>query len=345
MFQGPLRLSVEGVVLPSKDQTFAESPRMTRGFRLTLVLILTIPVVAFWPDLSGSRNAGAAPAPPSTTTSRYMKTVDPSALYTLGCNHGKAAESGVVILDFGQPWWDGSTYGTNLFDKGFSFASIAEIENASTSFLQGYWDCSPSWTHLRLVIGTNNYRGWTNYEHGQAWGELVNRVNNWIARGDDYSARESARGGNDMELDWNTPAATRAWADGYASASQYPYYNYGDCAGCPSDLNPSSKPHNGWTLEDVWYVSWGAAPAWPLPQIYNQDGYNAAQWQALSRYSYEVHGEPMVFLGALTQWSAAGDCCTNAPGHGWTQLWDALASDHRTAQNFLDRSTDITWDN
>ena len=331
--------------MPSKDQRYVEILMIAAGFRFALVLLLTVIAAAVWPGGSGVRNAEAALEPPSSTTSRYMATIDPHTLYALGCQQGKETQSGVVILDFGQPWWNGTIYGTILFDRGDSFASIAEIEKASEAYLQGFWDCSPSWTHLRLVIGTNNYHGVTTFEHGQAWGKLVNRVNQWIASGDDYSSRESARGGNDMELDWNTPAATRAWTDGYASATQYPYYNYGDCAGCPSDLNPSSVPHNGWTLEDVWYVSWGAAPAWPLPQIYHPDGYQAAQWQALSRYSYEVHGQQMIILGALTQRAAAGDCCTNAPDHGWTQLWNALTSDARTTQNSLDRSTDITWRN
>ncbi len=329
----------------SKEQTYAAMLRIARRYRFALVLLLTVPAIAFVPELSGSRTAEAAPAPPSPTTSRYMKTVDPSTLHALGCQQGQENQYGVIILDFGQPWQDGSTYGTILFDKGNSFASIAEIEKATEAFLQGYWDCSPSWTQIRVVIGTNNYHGVTTFEHGKAWGELVKRVNEWIVSGDDYSSRESARGGNDMELDWNTPAATRAWVDGYASATQYTLYNYGDCAGCPSDLDPTSVPHNGWTLEDVWYISWGAAPAWPLPQIYHPDGYQAAQWQALSRYSYQVHGQQMVLLGALTQWAAAGDCCTNPPDHGWTQLWDALSSDVHTAQSFLGRSTDITWGN
>jgi hypothetical protein len=274
-----------------------------------------------------------------------MKTVDSSTLYDLGCTHGRWAETGIIILDFGQPWWNGSTYGTNLFDDNYSFASIAEIEKASEAFLQGYWDCSPSWTFIRLVIGTNNYRGWTTYEHGQSWGEMVNRVNAWINKPSSYASQEAVRGGNDMELDWNTPEATRAWADGYASVTSLPYYNYGDCGGCPTDASPNSKPHNGWTLEDVWYVSWGVAPAWPLPQIYDPQGYQAAQWQNLSEYSLTAHGSPMQILGALTQWNAAGRCCTNTTADGWSQLWDALASDWRTAQGALYRSTDITWKN
>jgi hypothetical protein len=192
---------------------------------------------------------------------------------------------------------------------------------------------------VRVAVGTSNYRGATTYAHGQAWAQMVNRLNAWsVASG--ISSVVTARGASDMELDWNKPATTRAWVDGYAAAytgSSY-LYNYGDAAGCP----PYGSCNNGWTQEDVWYVSWGAQPAYPFPEIYTVSGSTARQWYQMSLYGHLRHGQAIEILGSLTQWAAAGYCCTNPPEQGWTQLYDLLNADSRTAQS-LPYSSDITW--
>src|SRR5215467_13453669 len=69
--------------------------------------------------------AGVARAAPAATTTRYMTTTDRDALYQEGC--AQTDESGIVILDFGQPWWDGTSFGTILFGAN-TFRSVAEIE-------------------------------------------------------------------------------------------------------------------------------------------------------------------------------------------------------------------------
>jgi hypothetical protein len=57
---------------------------------------------------------------------------------------------------------------------------------------------------------------------------------------------------------------------------------------------------NNWTQEDIWYVSWGADPAFPLPEIYATDGVNAWQWQQMSLYSYLNHNSiAMYFVGSV----------------------------------------------
>src|SRR5262249_59007315 len=116
--------------------------------------------------------SGALAAPPATTT-RYMSTTDYDNLYNPGCS--QTDESGAIILDFGQPWFDGSSYGTIIFGS-ITFRSIDDIENAVRGFLSGYYLCGGSGT-MRLAVGTSNYRGSTGYRHGQAWAQMVNRVN------------------------------------------------------------------------------------------------------------------------------------------------------------------------
>jgi len=285
--------------------------------------------------LAGARPSNVIAAPPATTT-RYMSTTDSDTLYNLGCS--QTDESGAIILDFGQPWFDGSSYGTIIFGS-ITFRSIDDIENAVRGFLSGYYLCGGSGT-MRLAVGTSNYRGSTGYGHGQAWAQMVNRVNDFIASPPDWSDREAARGASDIELDWNSVTNSRAWVDGYASAyvaASY-FYNYGDAAGCP----PYGSCNNGWTQEDVWYVSWGAPPAVPVPEIYTLG--TAREWYRISLYGYTNHGRAVQILGTLTQWAAAGFCCTNPPDVGWQQLMDLLNADSRTMQT-IPYSTDITWAN
>src|SRR6185503_7335325 len=112
------------------------------------------------------------------------------------------------------------------FNAAGSFASTAQIEFAAEQFLRGYWACAGPDTFLRLGIGTSNYRGSTGFGHGQAWASLVDAVGAWIESPPSYASQEAARGANDLEMGWNSAAASRAWTDGYASATGTPYYNY-----------------------------------------------------------------------------------------------------------------------
>jgi hypothetical protein len=278
----------------------------------------------------------------------------------MGCELGThdkntpGAQDNVVILAFGQPWFQNNTYGTQMWKVGggTQFISTTQIADAAQQFGKGYWVCvgSDTGSQLHLAIGTSNYGGHVTYNHGQAWAQMVNAVGAWLNT-NGYSSQVKIRGASNMELDWNSPSTTRAWIDGYASAYQYPLYNFGDAAGCPSPAYPNwncgTSAYPEWTSEDVWYISWGAPPAYPLPQIYTTDGVQAGQWYYLSLYSYTNHNGRMTIQGSLTQYQACqqrGGCSgtNNAPNQGWLQLWDALNSDTRTAQS-LRWSTDMKW--
>jgi hypothetical protein len=132
-------------------------------------------------------------------------------------------------------------------------------------------------------------------------------------------------------------------------------YNFGTCDSCPYFAHPEWTPYAyGWNFEDIYYVSWGAPLAYPLPEIYQRNGQHADQWYRRSLYAYSNHGASMVFSGAFTQWAAcqgpslpAVTCrnnqLDNTPSDGWSQLYYTLNSDVRTAQSILEWSTDITW--
>lgn len=291
--------------------------------------------------------------PPHSSTSRYMQTTAPSDLDNMGCSEGQATPQYadiVVILDFGQPWKEGNLYGTIIFGS-YTFRSVSQIEEAAKSYIDGFYRCAPSNTHLTLAVGTNNYGPWVVREHGEVWAQLVKDLETWIDYRLGYSGRFVARGADDIEPSFKDVTSTRAWVEGFRDVSGLIalYYNYGSCDGCPYSGCPSCVPANGWTVEDVWYVSWGATPAFPIPEIYLTNAINADQWHRIAVYGYENHNQTLVdFKGTLTQWQACqttGNCqeTDNRPEEGWAQLIDALNSDPRTIQ-YIRWSTDITWE-
>lgn len=296
-------------------------------------------------------------SPPPASISRYMST--PTLVYGEGCTEGLAGRGDVIIvLDFGEPWYQNNNYGAILFDDNDTFVSTSQVEAYAEAFSVGYWDCAyniPQSTHLTLALGVYNLGAYTTQGHGQAWAQLVNNVGNWLTQVPcgtttcDYSSKITIAGANDIES-WNTVSPTRAWVDGYAATAIWAYYNFGSCSGCPYKDHPEWIPNNGWTLEDYWYVSWGAVPAYPLPEIYNTLGTNAYQWQYVSLYAYTYHGSQMYFQGAFTERKACQerppcDGIDNTPEVGWEQLWGAVYDDPRTRQYILPWSTDITYEN
>jgi hypothetical protein len=283
-----------------------------------------------------------------TSTSRYVSTLNPQAHYSMGCESGRAGESGTIILDFGQPQQVGFGYGTLIFDYT-TLASTAQIAEAAKSFLRGFADCAPSYATLTLAIGTSNFKGATTFEHGKAWAQMVNGLQSSISP--TLTSRFAFLGANDIEPSWNTITDTRNWVQGYASAALRPYLNYGSCDGCPSAPFPTWTPNNGWSLDDIWFVSQGALIARPFPEIYATNGIHARQWQWVSLYAQQQKGAHMDFVGALTQWQACqatapvqcqDDGLDNTPQQGWRLLQAALNSDPRTAQ-VLPPPSDIAW--
>ncbi len=311
------------------------------------------------------------PLPPEIyTTSYYMDNVNPGNYYNIGCSMGSrdrnlyGAQDSVVIFALGRPYGENGKYGVKIYNYNV-FVSTDQMIEAFQKFGEGYWVCSGSDRQSKVTVGfgTSNWEPSTApwfsvktgdtysnaYQHGKAWALMVRQVNEWYAsRG--YASQVTAVGAIDMELSWNKPAPSKAWVAGFDANDQgkYAYYNFGDCAGCPSKYYPGWTPNNGWTLDDIWYTSWGAPPAWPLPLIYAESGINAYQWQWVSRYSVLTYGSKILFKGPMTQRQAClqvGGCAyiNNSPMMGWSQLWQALNSDSRTSQTSLPWSTDIKY--
>lgn len=300
-------------------------------------------------------------APPNTV-SHYISTVNSSIMYNMGCNQGgNASTNDYVILDFGSPWIDQSSnpikYGTELMDYQ-SYVYISDIEAAVHSYLSGYYLCSPSFAHVTLAVGTTN-SGFSSYitmQHGQAWAEMINRIESWIKTPPTFEAKMTAVGGIDIEPMWNSYYTTISWVNGYDSVNTRPYYNFGTCDSCPYRGHPDWSPEGfGWSLENIYYVSYGAPPAGITPEIYSKDGdplygIHAYQWQNL-----KLIYPSMFFSGTLTQYDAChdpsnvnGEECIinhldNSPGEGWILFFSALNSNPISSQLIPPWSTDFSW--
>ncbi len=272
--------------------------------------------------------------PPAATTSYYLKTIDGGTLAVMGCQVGvlhsetQGPQDSGVILDFGTPTFLDGVYGATLF--GFGPVTMDQIAVAVEYYAWGYYVClgEDFQSHLWIGVGTNNYIGGSvTYNHAREWALMVNEINAWLVD-NGYSGQVTAAGASDFELGWNTPEKTHSWLNGYDSANDWPLYNYGDAAGCPPAGQCGTASFPSWTPEDVWFQSWGAPPAFPWPLIYANSGVNATQWYLMSVYSYETHGGPMGFLGAITQEQAClqrpSPICSlldNTPEEGWSQLY------------------------
>lgn len=308
----------------------------------------------------------AAPSKPPTSVSYYVyATSDESDqvvkdwAYHAGYLAGQTdlflpgTQNNFAILDFGQPWESSGKQGTWSFNSAYGrFLSTTTIQDAVKEFARGYYNGSGSdvYSQMRVGVGTNNYGSKTTYAHGQAWARLVKDVGSWLAS-NNYGKQVSVRGASDIEMSYSSVSTAYNWVNGYNSAWSYPYYmyDYGDAAGCPQSGTTSNpgKCNNGWTQDHVEYVSWGAASAVNLPEIYSTAGGNAKQWQQIALYSYLKYGRDMVVYGPLSQSLACaqrGGCSgtNNTPDQAWSQLWNELNKDSRTKQN-LSWSSDIKW--
>ena len=319
-------------------------------------------------------------APAYYGVSRYMNTVDPVKSYTYGCQAGsvdkqlEGKQDKIIILAYGQPWGENGEYGVWYYSG--TFANTTVIAESAKQFAYGYWVCTGSDTEstIELVIGTNNYARYINgicsagswfcnttvaYEHGKRWAQMVKEVSDWVVK-NGLAGQVSIAGGNDIEFLWNTPAITKAWVQGYDAFDddKYKFYNFGTCDGCPYVGSTWHPPVNNWSMSDAYYVAWGAAPVWPIPEIYLTTGKNAKEWAYLSYWGTNNGRSKIQFQGTLTQWQAClqrGGCVVydddgnilfgsnNTPEEGWSQMIKELNVWPSTAQWTIRWMTDIRW--
>ncbi len=330
---------------------------------------------------------------PYPAKSHYMNTsewdFDP---YTIGQadaqEHQPVIQSGqqlIVVLAWGQPCKYSSTiWGAYAYDA--TCHQLSELQTYIQEYLDGYcarmqslrpggsgqycgYRYNVTAVPVIIVLGVDNCIGGpgcsnpdnassnaVTYEHGQAWGTVVQSVGTFVAnRG--YSYQIFITGAMDIEGAWNTYTNTKAWLDGYKTTSSRNFYDYGDC-NCPEGYSPGNNDYIGpplfrrdWSYNRIHEVSYRGIPIkYPLPQIYHTDGSDARKWQGLSKWAVVNGYGKMIFRELLTEAGACaqGLSCTgidNGPMQAILQVQQALNADSQTAGGLSTsvRSADINW--
>lgn len=326
----------------------------------TLLVAATCLAVSF-----GRPAVAAAATYPGYVYSWYMNTIDTTVLYNMGCSLGTARQGGsapqnaLVILDYGQPSHS-STYGYGAWAfGGTGFVSTTQIRNAVVEYAHGFWVCTGANTtaHVTIAVGTTNYANWSKNAgftdamvdaHAHAWASLANNINADITA-DGYQRQTGAVAAADIEVSWGTSTTARRWVDQYDTVNSFAMYDFGDAAGCRQSGTTSTAALCGgtWYQDDVYYMAWGAPPAFGVPEIYREDAAQAKQWQQVSKWATLNSKSRIWFTGTLTQHAACvGKDCTNIDNtavEGWTQLVDQCATDSATDVTTIQFATDIKW--
>jgi hypothetical protein len=230
------------------------------------------------------------------TISLYEHTVRRSALRRQGCSAAKRGVGGIVILDFGQPAYNGHTYGTNLFSG--SFAGNKEITRAMYAYAHGYRRCLARGSTLRIALarGTSNYHPQvpSAYRAGRRWARETMALQHRLRRGGLHT-HVTAAAADDVEPAWDRSfRRTRDFFRGFRDArTGHLLYNYGSLDGGVGSI---------WNARQVFFVTAGMRYARAIPEIYNHA--MAAQWAELARIAHRRYHRPMKFAGVMTTHTA-----------------------------------------
>jgi hypothetical protein len=250
------------------------------------------------------------------TISLYERTADRAVLGRQGCSAAQRGVGGIVILDFGQPAYNGHTYGTNLFSG--RFAGNAEITRGLLGYAQGYTRCLRHGSKLSITLarGTSNYRPQVPnaYAAGHRWARETHHLDK-LLRKHGLDAHVSSAAADDVEPAWDrTFHRTRDFFRGYRAASKgHLLYNYGSLDGGVGSI---------WNARQAFFVASGMKYARAIPEIYNHA--MARQWAELAHIAKHVYHRPVQFAGVMTTHTSANHGMKPRDAH--TSLVRALAA-------------------
>jgi len=270
---------------------------------------------------------------PRATTSLYEHSVRPSILRRQGCRAAKHGVSGIVILDFGQPAYNGHTYGTFLFSG--RFAGNKAITRALLAYGHGYAYClrRGSHSHISLARGTNNYHPQvpSAYKAGRKWARETMALARALKRhGLDEHVTSAAA--DDAEPAWDRGFhKTRDFFRGYRAArTGHLLYNYGSLDGGVGSI---------WNARQAFYVASGMRDSRALPEIYNRR--MARQWASLALTARRLYHRPLRFAGVMASHHAGRGFLKPREAH--RALVHALASYMSAAPSVPPTVTNIRW--
>lgn len=193
---------------------------------------------------------------------------------------------------------------------------------------------------MQLGLGTNT--SWVStYASGVSWANIVKSVRT-TAQTEGWNSQVNVIGANDIEPGFNTWSNTNSWIQGYSSVDPAHYLNYGSADGCSTSSDDPNMPcNNGWTMDNGWEASWGAAPALAIPEIYCSP--LAQQWTQICLDGSQYHGGAVYYDGPWDQYDLDSNDNYTA-GQAWSQFWSDLNSYSATAQTPA-YSLEIHWEN
>ena len=267
--------------------------------------------------------ANATPRKRWITGSRYVQTTDTAALRELGCEAGREHRTGLVVLAFGKPAYNGHTYGTILFSN--EFAGNFRITYAMKAYARGYAKCLPqdSDAVITLSRGTSNYNidVPNTVNAGKRWARETKVLQEWLDAHPGVGDHVRSAAAIDAEPAWNPSfRKTHAFFNGYRSffgdaEDGLALYNFGSLDGGVGEI---------WSLRQAFYVSGGMRYARVVPEIYFPS--MARQWAELARLARERYGREVQFAGVMTQ---------RAPGCGPSVCGMGPVQAHRTLKREL----------
>jgi hypothetical protein len=226
------------------------------------------------------------------TVSLYEHTTRQSTLRRQGCEAAKRGVGGVVILDFGQPAYNGHTYGTYLFSG--RFAGNKKITRATLAYAVGYHRCLAKGSKLSISLarGTSNYHPQvpSAYQAGRRWAREVHALDRKLAaRG--LSEHVTPAAADDVEPAWDpTFHRTRDFFSGYRDAhTGHVLYNFGSLDGGVGSV---------WSARQIFFVASGMKYVAAIPEIYNTA--MASQWAELAHIAKHRYHQPLKFAGVMT---------------------------------------------
>jgi len=249
------------------------------------------------------------------TISLYEHTFRRSTLRLQGCSAAKRRVGGIVILDFGQPAYNGHTYGTYLFSG--LFAGNKAITRAMFAYAAGYRYCLARHSKLRITLarGTSNYHPHlpSAYKAGRKWARETMALAHRL-RTHHLDSHVTSAAADDVEPAWDRLFhRTRDFYRGYRDAHiGHPLYNYGSLDGGVGAI---------WNARQFFFVTSGMRYAQSIPEIYNHT--MARQWAELAHIARHRYHRPLRFAGVMTTHTSANHGMK--PGDAHRTLVRALA--------------------
>jgi len=253
---------------------------------------------------------------PRATGSYYIRTVHPTVMHNFGCRAGERRANGIVILDFGRLYYDGHSYGTQLFSG--RLAANRDITRAMKAFARGYAQCLPTWSRAQITLsrGTSNYEPQvpSTFEAGRRWARETVGFAMFLRRAG-LGGRIRSAAADDAEPAWNPGFhKTRDFFRGYrAYEPGYMLYNYGSLDGGVGHY---------WNARQLWFVTGGMRYVRAIPEIYYTP--MARQWGRLAQIVAQRFGRVLEFAGLMTQHSESCSTCGFRPHEAHRALLRAL---------------------